>query len=314
MRRQIVGQWRPIPSNAASQAQASRPPAPVGELFPPKLEARSTDLSTILPSYSLNVHHPASSMESPQPPGPDLPPATTPEVPHKLIANIPEVVLAALRSTCAAKAEVSLLGRIHGKHPGLKVLTAWARDTLHSSLAFLSLKTNNLFEVTFTHPEGRIHALTQANLVCDTAAILFSSWRPHFDPQAPQAEESLDHPVWVQIVDLCQVLREESFLKIIGEQIGQVISIDNSEAYRAKLFGPRIRLLVRDLNQLPQKVVIPHLDGEGTIEYNLEFSRLPKQCGRCRAHDHLVQNCPKKTSPARKKEGNARHKTVESKR
>jgi hypothetical protein len=212
-------------------------------------------------------------------------------------------VLASLRSTCAAKAEVSLLGRIHGKHPGLKNLTAWARDTLHPSLSLLSLKTNNLFEVTFAKPEGRIHALTQADLVCDGAAIFFSSWRPHFDSKAPHAEENLDHPVWVQIVDLCQVLREESFLHIIGEQLGQVISIDNSEAYKAKLFGPRIRLLVRDIHKLPQTVVIPRLDGEGTVEYKLEFSGLPKQCGRCRAHDHLVRNCPRRPPPANKQEG-----------
>ena len=98
------------------------------------------------------------------------------------------------------------------------------------------------------------------------------------------------------------MLREESFLQLIGEQIGQVISIDNSEAYRAKLFGPRIRLLVRDIRQLPQTVVIPRLDGAGTVEYKLEFSGLPKQCGRCRAHDHLVRNCPKKPPPAIKKE------------
>ena len=221
---------------------------------------------------------------------------------RKLIVNIPEAVLAKLRSTCAAKAEVSLLGRIHGKHPGLKALTAWARDILHPSLSILSLKTNNLFEVTFTHPEGRFHALTQADLFCDTAAIFFSSWRPHFDAKASQAEESLDHPVWVQIVDLCQVLREESFLRIVGEQIGQVISIDNSEGYRSKLFGPRIRLLVKELNRLPQTVVLPRLDREGTVEYSLEFSGLPHQCGRCRSHDHLVRNCPRKAPPVRKKE------------
>lgn len=110
--------------------------------------------------------------------------------------------------------------------------------------------------------------------------------------------------MWVQFVDLCQVLREESFLHLIGEQRGQVISIDSSEAYRAKLFGPRIGLFVRDLHQLPQTVVIPRLDGDGTVEYKLEFSGLPKQCGRCRAHDHLVRNCPRRSPPvSKKKEG-----------
>ena len=311
MGKQQAGQWQPIVPHAAIPLQNSRPLASVGELFPPKPEARSKDLGTILPSYPLYPQQPAPPMEQP-PPGEPEPEKETPQAePRKLIASIPEAVLAMLRSTCAAKAEVALLGRVQGKHPGLKALTAWARDMLHPSLSLLSLKTNNLFEVTLSQPEGRIHALTRADLVCDTASIFFSSWSPHFDSTAPQAEESLDHPVWVQIVDLCQVLREEFFLRIIGEQIGHVISIDNSDAYRAKLFGPRIRLLVRDLHQLPQTVVIPRLDGEGTVEYQLEFSGLPKQCGRCRAHDHLVKNCPRKTLPVRKKDGQAKHKGSE---
>lgn len=98
----------------------------------------------------------------------------------------------------------------------------------------------------------------------------------------------------MQVVNLCQVLREDRFLHTIGEQIGQVISIDSSEAYKAKLFGPKIRLLVQDLDALPHTVVLPRLDGEGTIEYALEFSGLPNQCGRCRSREHQVRHCPKK--------------------
>ena len=293
MGRQSAGQWRQVAqTQAESQVPCSRPSALVGEPFPPKSEARSIDLSQILPSYSLSPHTPATAMELTGLASEKK--NTMPEETRKLIADIPETFLATLTSTCAAKAEVSLLGRIYGKHPGLKALTAWAREKLHPTLSLLSLKTNNLFEVTFSQPEGRIHALTQAELTCDVAAIFFSSWRPHFDFTSSQAADSLDHPIWVQIVDLCQILREEPFLRIIGEQIGKVISIDNSEGYRAKLFGPRIRLMVRDIQQLPQKVVIPRLDGEGTVEYTLEFSGLPHQCGRCRAHDHQVRNCPRK--------------------
>lgn len=212
----------------------------------------------------------------------------------KVVVTIPEALLANLRSQCDNKASVSLLGRIQGKHPGLKALTAWARATLHPSLAFLSLKANNIFEITFENPEGRIHALNQANLILKTATIFFSSWKPHFDASTNQDANRLDHPVWMQIVNLCQVLRNDTFLRIIGEQIGQVISIDNSEAYRAKLFGPRIRLLVRDLDNLPNTVVLPRLDGEGLIEYALEFSGLPNQCGRCRSREHQVRFCPRK--------------------
>ena len=212
------------------------------------------------------------------------------------MATIPADLLASLRTSCENKASVSLLGRIQGKHPGLKTLTAWAWETLHPTLTLLSLKANNVFEVTFGSPEGRTHALNQADLTCESASIFFSSWRPHFDARKPQDTDSLDYPVWVQIVDLCQVLRNEPFLQTIGEQIGQVISIDSSDAYKAKMFGPRIRLLVRDLHTLPQTVVVQRLDGarDGTVEYAFEFSGLPHQCGRCRSRDHQVRHCPRK--------------------
>ena len=213
---------------------------------------------------------------------------------RKLVVTIPEELLSSLRSSCVEKAKVSLLGRIQGKHPGLKALTAWARETLHPSLVFLSLKANNLFEVTFNTPEDRIHALTQAELTCETASITFSSWRPHFNPRAQQTHDQLDFPVWMQIVDLCQILRNESLLRTVGEHIGQVIAVDNSDAYRAKLFGPRVRLLVKEIDSLPQSVVLPRLDGEGVAEYNLEFSGLPNQCRRCRSREHQVRFCPKK--------------------
>ena len=181
---------RPIGLSAAHSVQNSRPSTPVGELCPPKPDARSNDFSKILPSYSLNTHISAPAMEKPQATRSDPEKDTAMEEPRKLIANIPATVLANLRSTCEEKAKVSLLDRIHGKHPGLKALTAWAQETLHSSLSLLSLKTNNLFEVTFSHPEGRIHALTQTELVCDTTAIFFSCWRPHFDSKALDVEEN----------------------------------------------------------------------------------------------------------------------------
>ena len=229
-----------------STSQGSTPSAQKGEQTPLKPAARLTDSTRIPSSTSTPQPTTADKMDSAS--GED---ASQQNDPRKVVIQIPAALLANLRSQCDNKASVSLLGRIQGKHPGLKALTAWAQETLHPSLALLSLKTNNIFEVTFERPEGRIHALNQADLTCESAAIFFSSWRPHFDANTPQESERLDHPVWMQIVNLCQVLREETFLRTIGEQIGQVISIDSSEVYRAKLFGPRIRLLVRDLDNLP---------------------------------------------------------------
>jgi hypothetical protein len=60
-------------------------------------------------------------------------------------------------------------------------------------------------------------------------------------------------------------------------EIGQVIAIVNSEAYWAKLFGPQIRLLIKDLDTIPHTIFFPRLDGEGVVEYALEYNGLPNQ-------------------------------------
>ena len=295
----------------SSSSLCDGPFAQAGVHLPPEPAAGSTHSPTIQTSTTIEVHttitEQTPSKEQEQHTGhktTEEQERQTSQVdnPRKLKVTIPEKLLSTLRANCAAKAAVSLLGRVQGKHPGLKSLTTWAKETLHPSLTLLSLKANNLFEVTFDSEEGRIHALRQADLKCESATIFFASWRPHFDSRAPQAIASLDCPVWVQVVDLCQVLREEAFLRTIGEQLGQVIAIDTSEAYKAKLLGPRIRLLVQDLDNLPQSIVIPRIDGEGEAEYELEFSGLPHQCGRCRAKDHSVRNCPK-NEPDRSRKG-----------
>ena len=274
------------PSNLVS----SRSLAQVGERFPPTPAARSLDSAKMQTS----ANNPASILNRPL--AREYKPAHQPPLgePRKLVTTLSPGLFESLRNNCEYKASVALLGRVQGKHPGLKTLTAWARETLHPNLTLLSLKSNNVFEITFDSPEGRLHALKQADLTCESASIFLSSWRPHFDEKKLQDTNNLDYPVWVQIADLSQVFHTEEFLREIGEQIGQVISIDCSESYKAKLFGPRIRLMVKDLHTLPQVIVVPRLDGKGTAKYTLEFSGLPHQCGRCRSREHQVRHCPRK--------------------
>ena len=297
-------QTRSVKEGEASQtANYNNPLSPItragrSRTDPPKPAARSLysirrrftgrqkDLSLPTPTSSKMEHPNTSSAQDNE----------------SITINVPEELLNSMRKTCAEKASVSLLGRIQGKHPGLKALTAWARDTLHPTLLLLSLKANNLFEVTFSSIEGRMHALTQADLTCEAANITFSSWQPDFDAKTPQDHDQLDYPIWLQVVDLCQIMREESFLRTIGEHIGQVIAIDNSEVYRAKLFGPRIRILVKDLNNSPQSIKVPRLDREGVVVHKLEYSGFPNQCGRCRSRDHQVRYCPKKDAKLQRKD------------
>ena len=87
-----------------------------------------------------------------------------------------------------------------------------------------------MFEITFDSPEGRTHALNQADLTCDKAPIFLSSWQPHFDAKKPQDTDSLDHPVWVQIADLSQVFRTEAFLREIAKLGTKLIKSSQSTA------------------------------------------------------------------------------------
>ena len=138
----------------ASTSQGSTPSAQVGEQLPLEPAARLTD-STLIPSFTPTTQHQTTPKMN-NTPGEEV---SQQSDPRKVVIQIPAALLANLRSQCDSKASVSLLGRIQGKHPGLKALTAWAQETLHPSLALLSLKSNNIFEVTFENPEGRIHAL-----------------------------------------------------------------------------------------------------------------------------------------------------------
>jgi hypothetical protein len=148
---------------------------------PPNPAARSTDSSEILEPFATTHSNLTHNME-------DHGEGDTTH-PGRVVVTIPAELMANLRSECDNKASISLLGRIQGKHPGTKALTAWARETLHFSLTLLSVQANNMFELTFEKPEGRTHALNQTDLTCESASIFLSSWRPHFDASQPHATD-----------------------------------------------------------------------------------------------------------------------------
>lgn len=65
----------------------------------------------------------------------------------------------------------------------------------------------------------------------------------------------------MQFMGLNRFLRKEEFLKALASQIGEVILIEDSESYRGKTAGPRIRILVQDLAALPNTVALTGSDG-----------------------------------------------------
>jgi hypothetical protein len=155
------GLWRRKEAklDETSNSNSSRPLVPTRERAPPKPATRSTYSTKKHTSTTPTIQPPHTNMEH-TPEALDQNPPTHQATNRKLIATILEALLKTLKTTCDTKTSILLLGRIQGKHPGLKALTAWAWENIHQSLELLSLNSNNLFEVTFTRPGGGgIHTL-----------------------------------------------------------------------------------------------------------------------------------------------------------
>jgi hypothetical protein len=60
--------------------------------------------------------------------------------------------------------------------------------------------------------------------------------------------------------------------------------IDNLEFEKAKMLGPRIKVLVEQLSKLFQSVVLLHVDKKG--DFKLQLVYIISWCLKCRAIDH----------------------------
>jgi hypothetical protein len=78
----------------------------------------------------------------------------------------------------------------------------------------------------------------------------------------------------------------------LGSQLEKILAIDTTPTYRGKTVGPRIRVLVRDVETLPTTILIPGAKEGMLLEYKVVYQGRPDQCLRCKAIGHLVRNCP----------------------
>lgn len=152
------------------------------------------------------------------------------------------------------------------------------------------------FELEFSSLEGRLATLGQNFHGLDGQAISFSPWSPQFTSDSLEATRELRHPIWMQLTGLNRILRQEEFLKALAGQIGEVILIENSDSYKGKTAGPRIRILVQDLASLPSTVTF--LGPEGVSQkIKVIYSGLQNQCNRCRGFGHYARDCQQAKQP-----------------
>lgn len=70
-----------------------------------------------------------------------------------------------------------------------------------------------------------------------------------------------------------------------------MILIEDSDTYKGKTAGPRIRTLVQDPTTLPSYLTLIGSDGVVKQKIKVLYSGLHNQCNRCRGFGHYARDC-----------------------
>jgi len=97
----------------------------------------------------------------------------------------------------------------------------------------------------------------------------------------------LQYPLWVQFLGLSPYLGNIETCIRIMRKISKVLKVELSNTYASKTIGPRIKLLIRHIKNLPQKVIIQGDNTKKNLENKLLFNGLPSQCNHRCALEHL---------------------------
>ena len=169
--------------------------------------------------------------------------------------------------------------------------------TLHKAITACALVGNGYFEVSFAIEEGVKHTLSHV-FFFEGKEVPFMPWNADFSSENPSSSTLLEHPLWLQFLGLGLPLRNETCLRILGGKYGQVLCYEDSASYLGRTAGPRIKVLVKDITKIPDRI---RLRGstEGVFqEHKILVTGLPNQCAVCHFVGHPSKNCPtlRKTS------------------
>lgn len=178
-----------------------------------------------------------------------------------------------------------VLGVMRERSPGIRRLTIWAKTKLHHSFKCLIIRDNNYIELQFTQEEGIRQTLSTYSYRVDNRELCCNPWSPYYEEDELASHKQLKTALWAQMIGLLQSLRTKEFLHQILHQTFEILLIDDGETCRAKLFGPRVRILTDNTEDLPRSVWIMRMDADSEKEYMIEYSGFSGQCSRCRSYE-----------------------------
>jgi hypothetical protein len=74
-------------------------------------------------------------------------------------------------------------------------------------------------------------------------------------------------------------------------KLGKVLQVEFLNTYVSKIVGPCVRMLVGNIENLPQKIVILAETPQDNLKHKLLFNGMLNQYNRCKIHGYLVKTC-----------------------
>ena len=193
---------------------------------------------------------------------------------------------------------VTIIARIDGKIPSLKSLFDWAMTTFSQIVHNIFMRGHGYFEIEFKSEAHKIKALLEGPFSFQSNSISISPWSLSLNTIMPTSTATLKHPIWVQFYGLSNPLTCDRIILHLAQKIGEVLHIESSSLYYSKTSGQRVRVLVTNLEDLPERIFLDIEDMDIDNGVLVEYFRLPNQCRRCRKMRHDSKLCPKNNEPA----------------
>jgi hypothetical protein len=169
-----------------------------------------------------------------------------------------------------AAAARTIIGHLPVASPRYKGLEECARETLHQILESVTQIGNNFFEATFLAKEGPLYTL-QNTFFYLGKEVTFSTWSADFSSAQEETYMNIHYPIWAHFLGIPGWMCNTECLSILGNRLGKVLFIDVIFTYRGKTAGPQIKVLVKDVEGLPNTILLLGARSGTELEYKVVY-------------------------------------------
>ena len=160
--------------------------------------------------------------------------------------------------------------------------------TFSQTLQNIFTRGHGYFEIEFKSETEKLKALLEGPFLFQNNSISIGLWSSSLNTVIPTSIANLKHPIWVQFYGLSSPLRCDPIILHLAQKIGEVLHIESSSSYCSKTSRQRVRVLVTNLEDLPERI-FPNIKDMGIDNRILvEYSNLPNQCGCCKKMGHAL--------------------------